>query len=106
MKSSLGLSPVYHQKEHRVDGHLWITIMAYHLIQQCLYQLSEQKISYQWETVRKILCSRVRVTMQAKTEDGKILYCRSTTKAEGEQIAIYKALGISTSILRSKKTLI
>lgn len=32
MKSSLGLRPVYHQLEHRVDGHFWITILAYHLI--------------------------------------------------------------------------
>ena len=43
MKSSLGLRPVYHQKEHRVDGHLWITIMAYHLIQNCLYQLNKTR---------------------------------------------------------------
>ena len=42
MKPSLGLRPVYHQKEHRVDGHLWITIMAYHLIQNCLYQLNNK----------------------------------------------------------------
>lgn len=42
MKSSLGLRPVYHQLEHRVDGHLWITVMAYHLIQQCLYQLKQK----------------------------------------------------------------
>lgn len=47
MKSSLGLRPVYHQKEHRVDGHLWITILAYHLIQNCLYQLNKQGMSCQ-----------------------------------------------------------
>lgn len=106
MKSSLGLRPVYHQKEHRVDGHLWITIMAYHLIQQCLYQLNKQGISYHWKTIRKIMMGRVRVTMQAKTEDGKTLYHRSSTKAESEQKEIYRALGISSSILRSKKTII
>ena len=37
MKSSLGMRPVYHQKEKRVDGHLWITILAYTLIQDVLY---------------------------------------------------------------------
>jgi transposase len=52
MKSSLGLRPVYHQKEHRVDGHLWITILAYHLIQNCLYQLGTQGIRYHWKTGR------------------------------------------------------
>jgi transposase len=106
MKSSLGLRPVYHQIERRVDGHLWITILAYHLIHHCLYQLKQQGINYQWKTIRKIMKGRVRVTMQAKTEDGKTLHHRSTTKAEGEQKEIYRALGLSSSILRSKKTII
>jgi transposase len=106
MKSSLGLRPVYHQKEGRVDGHLWITIMAYHLIQHCLYQLKKKGINYHWQTIRKIMMGRIRVTMQAKTEDGKTLYHRSSTKSEGEQKEIYQALGLSSSILRSKKTII
>ncbi len=106
MKSSLGLRPVYHQKEHRVDGHLWITIMAYHLIQNCRYQLNKQDICLHWATIRDIMMSRVRVTMQAKMEDGKILYHRSTTKAEGEQKEIYRALGISPQILKAHKTIL
>lgn len=97
---------MYHQKEHRVDGHLWITILAYHLIHHCTYQLSQQQINYQWQTVRNIMMSRVRVTMQAKTVDNKILYHRSTTKPEGEQLGIYKALKLSSSILRSKKIIV
>jgi transposase len=106
MKSSLGLRPVYHQLERRVDGHLWITVMAYHLIQQCLYQLKQQKIQYEWRTVRKIMRSRVRVTTQAKMEDGKTLYLRSSTKAEGEQPGLYRALGISPQILGTRKTVL
>jgi transposase len=106
MKSSLGLRPVYHQKEHRVDGHLWITILAYHLIQNCLYQLNKGGIHYHWKTIRKIMVGRVRVTMQAKTEEGKTLYHRSTTKAEGEQKEIYRALGLSSQILKAQKTIL
>jgi transposase len=106
MKSSLGLRPVYHQKERRVDGHLWITIMAYHLIQNCLYQLNSKGITYHWQTIRKIMLSRVRVTVRAKTKEGKTLYHRSSTQAEGEQKEIYKALGISTQILKSQKTIL
>lgn len=106
MKSSLGLRPVCHQKEHRVDGHLWITIIAYHLIQNCLYQLNKQGLCHQWKTIRKIMMSRVRVTMQAKTEDGQILYYRSSTKAEGKQKEIYSALGISSQILKAHKTIL
>lgn len=103
MKSSLGLRPVYHQKEHRVDGHLWITILAYHLIQNCLYQLRQQGITYEWKTILKILQGRIRVSTQAKTESGKTLHHRSSTKAEGEQLKLYRALGLSPQILRAKK---
>ena len=106
MKSSLGLRPVYHQKERRVDGHLWITIIAYHLIQNCLYQLKKKGINYHWQTIRKIMLSRVRVTVRAKTEEGKTLYHRSSTQAEGEQKEIYRALGVSSQILKSQKTIL
>ncbi len=106
MKSSLGLRPVYHQKEGRVDGHLWITIMAYHLIQQCLYQLKKKGIHHNWETVRNIVRSRVRVTMSAKMQDSRTLHHRSTTKMEGRQPEIYKALGISSQILKARKTVL
>lgn len=106
MKSSLGLRPVYHQKEHRVDGHLWITVIAYHLIQQCLYQLKNNEIRHNWEIVRNIVRSRVRITMSAKMQDGKTLHHRSTTKAEGRQPEIYKALGISAQILKARKTIL
>jgi len=106
MKSSLGLRPVYHQKEHRVDGHLWITILAYHLIQNCLYQLEKQGINYHWETIRALMSNRTRVTIEAKTQEGKTLYHRSTTKAEGEQVKIYKALGLSSQILKAQKTIL
>lgn len=106
MKSSLGLRPVYHQKGHRVDGHLWITILAYHLIQNCLYQLGQQEMRHQWKTILNIMSGRIRVTMQAATSEGKILYARSTTKAEGEQVRIYKILGMSPQILKLSKLVV
>ncbi len=106
MKSSLGMRPIYHQKEHRVDGHLWITILAYHLIQNCLYQLQQQGINNHWQTIRKIMTSRIRVTMQAKTEDGNTLCHRSTTRAEFEQKKIYTALNITPQILKAKKAIL
>ena len=106
MKSSLGLRPVYHQKERRVDGHLWITVLAYHLIQHCLYQLQKKGINHHWQTIRKIMKSRIRVTMQAKTEEGKTLCHRSTTRAEFDQNKIYNALDMTPQILKAKKTIL
>ena len=33
LKSELGLRPIFHQKEHRSKGHLFITVLAYQLVQ-------------------------------------------------------------------------
>ena len=106
MKSSLGMRPIYHQKEGRVDAHLWITLLAYHLIQACLYQLQQAGLSYNWETIRNRMSGRVRVTMQAKTEKGTTLHHRSTTKAESNQREIYMALKMTPQILKTKKIFI
>jgi len=106
MKSSLGLRPVYHQKESRVDGHLFISVLAYHLIQNCMYQLKKSEIHSQWNTILGWMSSRVRVTMRANTDEGKTLYHRSTSKAEGNQPPIYKALGLSGQILKATKKII
>ena len=106
MKSALGMRPIYHQKEHRVDGHLWITILAYHLIRSCLYQLNQQGIFYHWPTIRNRMSSRIRVTMRAQTQEGKTLYYRSTTKIEALQREIYQALSLKPQILKAKKTVV
>lgn len=32
LKGTLGLRPNFHQKEPRVDGHIFISVLAYHLL--------------------------------------------------------------------------
>lgn len=106
LKSSLGMRPVFHQKEHRVDGHLWITVLAYHVIHNCLYQLKQKGISCKWSTVRSTMMGRTRGTSQMKTIDGRMLHHRITERADEKQKEIYQVLGLPSSILRPQKTLI
>ena len=103
MKSSLGMRPIYHQKEKRVDGHLWITILAYYLIQDIMYRLRKNGVRFCWATIRTLMSSRIRITMQAQTSQNKMLYMRSSTKPEEDQNMIYAALGISPDILCAHK---
>lgn len=104
MKSSLGMRPVYHQKEHRTDGHLWITIMAYTLIQDILYRLRAKGITHSWETIRAHFNSRIRVTMRAKTNSSTTIHLRTTTEAEPFHLQLYNALGFSNEVLRLRQT--
>lgn len=46
--------------------------------------------------------SRIRVTTKATLENERTLHHRSSTKAEGEQIDLYFALGISPQIIGTR----
>lgn len=105
MNSSHDIRPALQQKDARIDGHLWITTLAYHLIQSCIYPLKKQELSYQWETLRNKMSNRIRITLRSKIKNGQILYYRSTTKAEEYQKQIYQALDMTTQILKEQKTI-
>lgn len=106
LKSELGLRPIYHHKETRVNGHIFITLIAYHLVQTLRFQLKAERINDSWQTVRRKMENQQRVTVILQREDGKTIHLRKATKAEPEQRVIYQALGISAFPGGIKKTLI
>jgi transposase len=62
LKSELGMRPVYHQKTHRVEGHIFITLLAYNLVHQVRCQLKAQGIDDSWDKIRTTMSTQVRVT--------------------------------------------
>ena len=96
LKTELGFRPVYHQKEERIDGHLFISILAYHLLHTIRYQLKAHNINDSWDSLRKILNRQYRITSNLQLEDGRAVNIRKTSSPTAEQIEIYKALGISS----------
>ena len=65
LKSELGLRPIYHRKEERVNGHIFITLIAYHLVQTLRYQLKAEHINDSWQTIRPVFFWRVSHMQQA-----------------------------------------
>jgi transposase len=96
LKSELGLRPVHHQITRRVEGHLFITVIAYHIMQTILYQLRQSGISIKWKTLRQEMATQVRVTTAMKAKDGRQISVRSSTIAEPAHRDYYAVLGIST----------
>ena len=94
LKSELGLRPIYHHKPIRADGHLFITVIAYQLVQVIRRRLRESGESASWTTLRRILEGQQRVTATFRRADGRTLHVRKATRAEAPQQAIYDALGI------------
>ncbi len=106
LKSELGLRPVYHHKEERVSGHIFITLIAYHLVQTLLIQLKSQGCHDSWQMIRRAMKNQQRMTVILKREDGKTIHLRKATKADPQQSGLYKKLGISAQPGGVKKTLV
>jgi transposase len=106
LKSELGLRPIYHHVQRRVSGHLFITVLAYQVVQVIRRQLAAKGIHDSWDSLRKQLQTQVRVTGRFLRKDGRTLHVRRATTAEPAQQQIYAALGIDPSPGGVKKTVI
>ena len=94
LKSELGLRPIYHHKPVRSEGHLFLTVIAYQLVQVIRKRLKQRGDPSSWTTLRRILEGQQRVTVTFRRGDGRTLHVRKATRAETDQKAIYDALGI------------
>ena len=94
LKSELGLRPIFHHKPIRAEGHLFITVIAYQLVQLIRRRLREAGEHASWNTVRRILEGQQRITATFRRADGRTLHVRKATRAEPPQQTIYDALGI------------
>jgi transposase len=97
LKSELGLRPVYHAKEDRADGHLFITVLAYQLVQVVRRQLKTADINDSWNSLRDTLSVQRRVTVSFNLRDGRTLNVRKSTLAEPDLMKIYRALKVDAT---------
>ncbi|HKJ80115.1 MAG TPA: IS1634 family transposase [Prolixibacteraceae bacterium] len=103
MKSELGLRPNYHKRDDTGTAHIFITVIAYHIIAGILKKLRANAINYSWRTIRNILSTQVRVTTSFNTEDKATMHIRTTTTPTLKQSDIYSKLGLVQKPLKQVK---
>jgi transposase len=106
LKSELGLRPVFHAKEERVEGHLFITVLAYQFVQVIRKHLKLQGINASWATIRQIMAGQCRITASFLQKDGKAIHIRKATRCEPEQLEIYRTLKINPAPGGVRKSII
>jgi len=94
LKTDLGLRPVFHQIDRRVEGHLFITVLAYHFVHTMRLQLKDQGIDDSWETLRETLATQQRVTATLQRRDGRAVHVRKATRPEPYHQKISKILAL------------
>lgn len=101
LKTDLGMRPVYHQQTDRITGHIFISLLAYHLLHSIRYQLKNHDINDSWATIMSKLENHYRMTTSLQRKDGKTLHVRKTMRANPRQLKIYQACQISSIPLKT-----
>lgn len=94
LKGSLGLRPNYHQLEDRVDGHIFISVLAYHLLSWVRHHFERAGDMREWNTIRRLLSTHSLVTTRLALIGGRIINIRKPSLPDAEQELVYKILGI------------
>ena len=99
LKSDLGLRPIYHQLEERCDAHVFITVLAYHLLHWI-----EERSGESWESMHLKLRTHAYTTIICPAVDGRVLHLRTPGRPDSQQKTIYQTLDISLKSLPRRET--
>jgi transposase len=82
LKTDLGMRPVFHRIDRRVEGHLFISVLAYHFVHTLRLQLKAKGINDSWQTLRQTMATQRRVTATLQRRDGRTVHVRKATRPE------------------------
>jgi len=103
MKSPLAERPIFHHLEHRVESHIFLCVLAYHLLVAIETTLLRQEIHTSWATVRDLLATHQIATIVLPTGQNGVLRIRRSATPEPDHRVLYEALGVPTEIIRPVK---
>ena len=94
LKTDLGLRPLYHHKASRCSAHLFISVLAYHLLNTIELALTQKGEHKRWSTIRDELSTHMRTTVIMTDSEGAIHHIRVSSSPETHQKKIYDMLGV------------
>ena len=104
MKSPLAERPIFHQLEQRVEAHIFLCVLAYHLLVSIEQTLLDQGIHTSWATVRDTLKTHQVCTIVLPTNTGSCLRIRKAAAPEPDVNEIYQRLAVPAHIITPQHT--
>ena len=104
IKTPLAERPIFHHREHRAETHIFLCVLAYHLMVAIETTLLNQGVHTSWATVREVVASHSVATMVLPTDGDKVLSIRKGTTPEPEQLELYRLLNIPVEVMQPIKT--
>jgi len=94
MKETLGVRPVYHQTADRSAAHLFLAVLAYHLLATIENLMTQQGDNRTWKTLREVMSTLMRGTVTMRDDQGSTYSLRLSGEPEAEHQVILDKLGI------------
>jgi transposase len=102
LKSPLGERPIGHQKERRVEAHIFLCVLAYHLLVSIEKTLLDQGVHTSWASVREVLRTHQVSTVVLPAEGGMEVRIRTASVPEPAHREIYERLRIEPEVIRRR----
>jgi transposase len=104
MKSPLAERPIFHHLEQRVESHIFLCVLAYHLLVSIEKTLLDQGIHTSWATVRDTLKTHQVCTIVLPTNTDSCLRIRRAATPEPDVQEIYQRLAIPPHVITPQHT--
>lgn len=103
LKGTLDLRPIHHRKEMRVETHIFLCVLAYHLQVAIERTLQAAGDHTSWETLREELRTHQITTTTLPTADGRTLAIRRGSVPERRPREIYRLLDLDPEPMKPIK---
>ena len=87
-----------------MESHIFLCVLAYHLLVAIETTLQRQEIHTSWATVRDLLATHQIATIVLPTGQNGVLRIRRSPTPEPDHRVLYEALGVPIEIIRPVKT--
>jgi transposase len=104
MKGPLMERPIFHQLERRTQTHIFLCVLAYHLLAAMEKRFLDRGIHTSWWTLRQQLSTHQVITVVLPSADGRVLKIRKGTTPEPVHKEIYATLKIPAEVMKVVKT--
>jgi len=102
LKSDLQIRPIHHQKDERVESHIYLTILAYQLVNTIRYMLKKKGINHDWRNIVRIMNTQTIQALLLPMETKKISLVKPSRPIK-EALDIYQATNTKSMIPAKKK---
>lgn len=105
LKSELNLRPIYHQNDQRVASHIYVTLLAYQVVNTIRYMLARAGIRHDWSNIVRIMNTQTLQTLKLPGETKTIELVKPSRPIK-EASQIYQATQTESMIPAQKKSVV